>query len=120
MNFAHIPRRLACIFTLQIFACLYATLVVGMMIKVRNIHGAEQFRPISEFSLLIKNFGWLLWILPAWWFFYHVRRWDKDGADFALLGRIVATGIAVFLAIVICAYAGTQGALRMPLPGHSN
>jgi hypothetical protein len=115
MNLAYLPRRLGIIFVLQIIACTYATLAVGAAVKMRNIVGAEHFRPISGLSILIKDFGWLLWLLPAWWFFYHVREWQKDGADWALLGKVVISGVAVFLLIAFCGLMGSAGAMIWPL-----
>jgi hypothetical protein len=96
-------------------ACTYATLVVGAMVKVRNTAGAEYFLPVSGLSILIKDFGWLLWLLPAWWFFHHVRKWQKDGADWALLGKVVLSGVAILVGIAVAAFLGSMGALRSPI-----
>lgn len=115
MNLAHLPRRLGIIFVLQIMACTYATLVVGAVVKARNIVGAEHFIPLSGLSTLIKDFGWLLWLLPAWWFFSHVRRWQSDGADWAFLGRVVISGVAVLGLIAFCGFLGSVVAMMQPV-----
>jgi hypothetical protein len=117
MNLTYLPRRLGIILVLQIIACTYATLAVGTAVKLRNMTGAEFFRPMWGLSILIKDFWWVLWLLPVWWFFYHVRSWQRDGADWTLLGKVVLSGVAILVGIGGAAFLGTLGALMRPIMG---
>lgn len=112
MNIADIPRRLALVLGLQIAACVYCVLGVSAFVKINGMN-EEAYGPPSELSLWLKHSGWLLMGLPVAWFGIQVRKWMRDGADFAYLGRVVLSGVAVLALLLFLGFSGTAGTMRV-------
>ncbi len=118
MHFFEIPKRLALVFALQIVTCIYAVLGVGAMIKARKVgEGSDTpFLPIPGFSFWIRDYGWLLMVIPIAWYWIHVRSWIKSGSDMAYLAKAVISGLAILVFLFVLAVAASCGVLRTHIP----
>jgi hypothetical protein len=113
MNIAEIPKRLVLILVAQMTGCAYCIFTVGAMAKGRRLGFPEFEHPVDQYIPWIKNFGWLLFLLPCIWFFAHVRLWWMRGADYSLLRSVVITGVATFVVILWCGAMWGAKAMEM-------
>jgi hypothetical protein len=110
-NIAVLPRRLALVFGLQIATCVYCVLGVSAFVKINSMSG-DIYYPASDWSLWMKHYGWLLMALPIAWFWFHVRCWMREGADFAYLAQVVLSGVALLAILFLLGLTGTAGTMR--------
>jgi hypothetical protein len=115
INIADIPRRLTLVFGLQVIVCVYDVLGVAAFIKMRESAAEGTFLPIADLSLFMKHFGWLLMSLPLAWYWFFVRKWVEEGADYSFLGKTVISGVAALLLLFSLGVIGSLGAMRCPL-----